>query len=225
MAETTSTQKRFLQKVSSFTAKHGIPPTIQELAAELNIKGSSVYEQVQRLKAKGVLLHESGKARSLRVVNDLQDTGAVEDVCRVTEIFAAEDGPKQHIPLFSSMVPAGFPSPADDYIENQLDLNQYLINHPAATFFVRVSGTSMTGAGINHGSILVVDRSLEPNHGDIVVAVIHGELTVKRLKREADGRVFLVPENPDYKPMELTQEMEVTIWGVVTSAVQEFRKQ
>ncbi|MBF0382293.1 MAG: repressor LexA [Magnetococcales bacterium] len=224
MAEITATQKRFLQKIRSYTAEHGIPPTIQELAERLDIKGSSVYEQVQRLKAKGMLLHEPGKARSLRVVNDGPDSPPAEDVCRVAEIFSAQDSEGQAIPLFSSMVPAGFPSPADDYIENQLDLNQYLINHPAATFFVRVSGTSMTGAGINHGSILVVDRSLEPNDGDIVVAVIHGELTVKRLKRYQGGRVFLVPENPDYKPVELTQEMEVTIWGVVTSAVQEFRK-
>ena len=224
MANITTTQKRFLETISSFTIEHGIPPTIQEIASKLNIKGSSVYEQIQRLKAKGVLIHEPGKARSLRIPQSHQTNLLTEDTCRVSEIFTSTDTPGVSIPLFSSTVPAGFPSPADDYIENQLDLNQYLINHPAATFFVRVSGSSMTGAGIHHGSIMVVDRSLEPNDGDVVVAVIHGELTVKRLKKQQNGKVFLVPENPEYNPIELTEEMEVTIWGVVTSAIQEFRR-
>jgi DNA polymerase V len=224
MNEITTTQKRFMEAITSFTTEHGIPPTIQEVASALNIKGSSVYEQIQRLKAKGVLIHESGKARSLRVPQNHPTNLVKEDTCHVSEIFTSTDKHGESIPLFSSTVPAGFPSPADDYIENQLDLNQHLINHPAATFFVRVSGSSMTGAGIHHGSILVVDRSLEPNDGDVVVAVIHGELTVKRLKKQQDGKVFLIPENPEYKPIELTEEMEVTIWGVVTSAIQEFRR-
>ncbi|MBF0448369.1 MAG: translesion error-prone DNA polymerase V autoproteolytic subunit [Magnetococcales bacterium] len=127
------------------------------------------------------------------------------------------------IPLYGSTVPAGFPSPADDYIEGHLDLNQHLIDHPTATFFVRVEGSSMTGAGIHHGNILVVDRSLEAKNGDIVVAVVYGELTVKRLQR-ANQKVWLIPENPQYTPLEITEEMEVTIWGVVTSAVHQFRR-
>ena len=128
------------------------------------------------------------------------------------------------IPLFASAIPAGFPSPADDYIENQLDLNQHLIQHPAATFFVRVEGLSMIGAGIHHGNILVVDRSLEPKDGDIVVAVVNGDLTVKRLQRQRGGKVFLVPENPVYTPIEITEDMDMMVWGVVVSAIHEFQR-
>src|SRR5471030_2397814 len=89
-------------------------------------------------------------------------------------------------PLFAARVPAGFPSPADDYIERSLDLNEHLIRHPAATFFVRASGDSMTGS-IHSGDLLVVDRSLEAADGSVVIAVIDGELTVKRLRRRGDG--------------------------------------
>jgi len=100
------------------------------------------------------------------------------------------------LPLFLSSVKAGFPSPADDFVETRLDLNEYLIDHPEATFFVRVSGDSMIRAGIHTGDILIVDRSLEPKNNDIVIAIIDGEFTVKRLKKYGD-RVFLVPENPN----------------------------
>ena len=122
------------------------------------------------------------------------------------------------IPLYASRVRAGFPSPADDYIERHLDLNKHLIKHPAATFFVTASGDSMTGAGIASGDMLVVDRSLEATHGAIVIAAINGELTVKRLSRSA-GRVQLLPENTQYKPIEITQEEELVIWGVVTYVI------
>src|SRR3989338_6758465 len=101
------------------------------------------------------------------------------------------------LPLYSSSVRAGFPSPADDYIEKHLDLNNYLIKHPAATFLVRAQGDSMLNAGIHDGDILVVDRSLEPGHGRIVIAALNGELTVKRLYRH-QGEVKLVAENPEY---------------------------
>lgn len=121
-------------------------------------------------------------------------------------------------PLFSCGVSAGFPSPADDYIEGQLDLNELLVKHPAATFFVRVTGDSMLGAGIHHEDILVVDRSLEAGHGNVVIAIVDGELTVKRLYRQ-NGQVRLLAENPDYPPIELTEETSCEIWGVVTSVV------
>jgi DNA polymerase V len=98
----------------------------------------------------------------------------------VVEIFVPEDGEKIELPLFLESVSAGFPSPADDYLENKLDLNQHLIKNPPATFFVRVTGDSMVDAGIYSGDILVVDRSLNPKDGNIVIAVINGELTVKR---------------------------------------------
>lgn len=121
-------------------------------------------------------------------------------------------------PLFLASVSAGFPSPAEDYIEGRLDLNKHLIKHPAATFFVRVAGDSMTGAGIHPGDILVVDRSLEPQDSNVVIAVLDGELTVKRISRR-DGRVQLVPDNALYQPLEILAEMEFEVWGVVTAVV------
>lgn len=116
-------------------------------------------------------------------------------------------------PLFLSGVAAGFPSPADDYIEKMLDLNEHLIRNPAATFFVRVAGDSMVGAGISHDDILVVDRSLTPESGRIVIAVVNGELTVKRLVKEGDS-CRLVAENPDYAPLEMSEDLPLEVWGV-----------
>ncbi len=124
----------------------------------------------------------------------------------------------RELPLFSARVPAGFPSPADDYIDRALDLNEHLIRHPAATFFVRVSGDSMVGAGIHPGDILVVDRAEEPSHGKIIIAALNGELTVKRLSRNHD-RVCLTPENPAYAPIEVTPEMQFEVWGVVVHVI------
>ena len=118
-------------------------------------------------------------------------------------------------PLFSSPVPAGFPSPADDYIEGQLDLNEYFVPHPSATFYVRVTGESMNGAGILPNDILIVDRSLEAIHGAIVIAVVNNELTVKRLYKQ-NSRIELHPENPAFPVIKFDQDMELTIWGVVS---------
>lgn len=123
--------------------------------------------------------------------------------------------------FFTSRVEAGFPSPADDYLEGTLDLNEHLIRRPAATFFLRVSGDSMTGAGIYPGDILIVDRSLTPADGRIVIAVVDGELTVKRLSRR-HGRIRLLPENPRYPPIEITAEQDLRVWGVVVHAVHSF---
>ncbi len=124
----------------------------------------------------------------------------------------------QTTPLYLERISAGFPSPADDYIETALDLNTYLVRNPAATFMVKVSGDSMTGAGINDGDILVVDRSGEPGNGKIVVAVLDGELTVKRLVKK-EGRIFLAPENPRYRPIAVAAEQDLHIWGVVSGVV------
>ena len=123
------------------------------------------------------------------------------------------------LPLFGTRVPAGFPSPADDYVEGRLDLNEYLIRHPAATFYVRVTGESMLGAGIHPGDLVVVDRALAPTHGRIVIAVVDGELTLKRLHLNAGGAVQLRSENLNYPPLILTEAMERAIWGVVTGVV------
>lgn len=123
--------------------------------------------------------------------------------------------------LFASGAQAGFPSPAEDYVEGKLDLNTHLIRRPAATFLVRAVGESMTGAGIYPGDILIVDRSLTPIHGSIVIAVINSELTVKRLcKLGALQR--LEAENPEYPAIEIAEDMEVWCWGVVTAAIREF---
>jgi len=121
-------------------------------------------------------------------------------------------------PLFLSKVPAGFPSPADDYIEGKLDLNEHLIKHKVATFFVRVTGDSMLGAGIHDGDLLIVDRALEAQDKSVVVAVVNGEFTVKRIKKE-HGRVWLMPENKSYQPMEMKEGSELEIWGVVTNVI------
>ncbi len=126
-------------------------------------------------------------------------------------------------PLYASAVAAGFPSPADDFIEGALDLNEHLIAHPAATFMVRVEGSSMTGAGIFSGDLLIVDRSLESRSGHIVVAVVGGEMTVKRLIKAGTGWL-LKAEHPDYPPTLLGADNECSIWGVVTGSVRRFEK-
>jgi len=123
-----------------------------------------------------------------------------------------------NLPLYMTSIEAGFPSPADDYIEGALDLNQHLIKHPAATFFVRVSGESMIKAGIYPGDILIVDRSLEAVDKRIVIAVLDGELTVKRL-RIRTCRPSLEPENDRYAPIEIKPDMAFEIWGVVTNVI------
>jgi len=136
----------------------------------------------------------------------------------IKEIFPAACGPPLRRPLFLSGVSAGFPSPADDYLDRKLDLNEHLIKNPAATFFVRVAGDSMTNAGINDNDILVVDRSLEPVNGNIVIAAVNGELTVKRLMKNR-GSCRLVAENPAYPDLEIDEETGVEIWGVATYAI------
>ena len=126
-------------------------------------------------------------------------------------------------PLFSHKVTAGFPSPADDYIEGRLSLDEHLIQHKDATFFVRAKGNSMVGAGIFDGDLLVVDKSLEPSSGDIVIAIVDGDLTVKRLIKRGD-KVILKPENHRFMEIELQDGQELQVWGVVTSTVKKFNK-
>ncbi len=122
------------------------------------------------------------------------------------------------IPLYIDYVSAGFPSPADDYIDQQLDLHHYLVQNPAATFFLRAQGESMLGAGIHDGDLLVVDRSLEASHNRVVIAAVDDELTVKRLIRR-HRRVLLMPENEAYKEIDITEREHVHIWGVVSYVI------
>ena len=140
----------------------------------------------------------------------------------VRQVFRASRRIARALPFFLSRVPAGFPSPADDYLEGELDLNELLIQHPAATFFVRLAGDSMVNAGLFDGDILVVDRAVTASHGHIVVAVIEGDMTVKRLHSQS-GRVELRPENPAYKPIVFGEGRELVIWGVVIGSVRQFK--
>ncbi len=129
---------------------------------------------------------------------------------------------KLSIPLYVESVSAGFPSPAQDFVERTLDLNELCIQHPSATFFVRAQGDSMVEAGIHSGDILVVDRSLTARHGDIVIACLHGEMTVKTL--ELKPHVLLRPKNKAYRPIEITEESQLEIFGVVTGVVRKLKR-
>lgn len=130
------------------------------------------------------------------------------------------DSPQEQ-PLYASQPAAGFPSPGDDLVERPLDLNDLMIDNPTATFFVRVSGDSMEGAKIFDGDVLVVDRSVEPKHGSIVVAAVYGELVVKRLQKERSG-LALISENEEYKPILIDDTEGCFIWGVVTGSARVF---
>ena len=123
-----------------------------------------------------------------------------------------------HTPIYLSNISAGFPSPAEPYLDKTLDLHELMVDHPAATFFVRVSGDSMMGVGILNGDILVVDRSREAKNNDIVVAILFGEFTVKRWVK-TKHKAFLQAENPHYSPIEITADSNFEIWGVVTYAI------
>lgn len=126
----------------------------------------------------------------------------------------------RELTLYSSKISAGFPSPAEDDIAAKLDLNDYLIKHPAATFFVRARGDSMKNAGIHENDILIVDRSLKPTDGRIIVLAIDSQLTVKRLKKYSQKRIILCTENPNGKPIEIERD-DIYIWGVVTNVIHE----
>ena len=122
------------------------------------------------------------------------------------------------LPLYSNKVSAGLPSSADDHIEAQLDLNSYLIKNPSSTFLVRVSGESMKNAGIFPNDILIVDRSLKPAIGKVVVVALDGELTVKRLAK-TQGKLYLMPENPDFSPISVKALQALNVYGVVTNVI------
>jgi DNA polymerase V len=135
--------------------------------------------------------------------------------------FSDEDKRKAQ-PLFLSPVAAGFPSPAEGHLDRRLDLHSFVVKNPTATYFVRAAGDSMLRAGIHNGDLLVVDRSQEAVNGSIVIAAVEGELTVKRLLRK-NGRVLLVPENDDYPELDVTEQEDALIWGVVTYAIHKLK--
>ena len=141
-----------------------------------------------------------------------------------TSVKKHKDNSLETVPYILSRISAGFPSPADDYIENNLSISELLIKNQLSTFLMKASGESMIEAGITDGDVLVVDRSLEARSRDIVIAIFEGNLTVKRLIIKADGSAILKSENPLYKNILISEYTELEIWGVVTSAIHQFIK-
>jgi len=140
---------------------------------------------------------------------------------RIVELFSVAEPSVDVLPLYASAPAAGFPAPGDDMVEAELNVHDLLVRHPEATYFVRVQGNSMEGAGIFSGDILVIDRSVDAAHGSIVVAAVGGGLVVKRLHKEA-GQLYLVSEHADYEPILVNESNECFLWGVVTGSVRQF---
>ena len=140
---------------------------------------------------------------------------------KTLELYACDTSKPLNTPYFESGVSAGFPSPAEDHMQSKIDLNDLLIEHPSATYYVRVNGDSMLGAGIVNGDLLIVDRSLEVTNNCIVVAHIDGEFTVKRIKKNKN-KIFLQAENTNYKPIKITEDMDFELFGVVAHAIHHF---
>jgi len=140
---------------------------------------------------------------------------------KTLELYASDTTTTLNMPYFENGVSAGFPSPAEDHIHSKIDLNNLLIENPSATYYVRVNGDSMLGAGILNGDLLIVDRSIEVTNNCIVVAHLDGEFTVKRIKK-IKKKIFLQAENNNYKPIEITKEMDFELFGVVAHAIHHF---
>ncbi|HNV82459.1 MAG TPA: translesion error-prone DNA polymerase V autoproteolytic subunit [Tenuifilaceae bacterium] len=136
----------------------------------------------------------------------------------ILEFFIPEVDKELKLPLVDAFISAGFPSPADDYIEGKLDLNRQLIKNPSSTFFARVRGTSMTDVGINDGDILIIDKSLEAKHNSVLVCFIDGEFTVKKVQK-IKGELFLIPQSKDFAPIKVSRESDFRLWGVVTYCI------
>ena len=139
----------------------------------------------------------------------------VRSITKSASVFSAIP-----MPIAENAIPAGFPSVADD-AKSSIDIAAYLVKRPESTYFIRVAGDSMTGAGIFDGDLLVVDRSLIPDHGDIVIAVVNNEFTVKRLYKNG-SKIELRAENPRFRKLTLNAEIEFDIWGVVTNAIKSY---
>ncbi len=181
-------------------------------------KGSSAYgESTQAIRIPESMIPEIKMQLALRKQR-YQQPQAIDNAYSAEIFTASANLSNQPIPLFSGKVAAGFPSPADDYVEKTLDLNELLIQKPAATFFVRAEGESMLNAGIHPNDILVVDRSLEPVVGKVAICALNGELTVKRIK-SIGAEIILAAENPAYSDIVVKDSIELVIWGVVTNVI------
>ncbi|HEX3046168.1 MAG TPA: translesion error-prone DNA polymerase V autoproteolytic subunit [Bacillota bacterium] len=131
------------------------------------------------------------------------------------EFFSPEKSSELELKYTGAQISAGFPSPAEDYLEPMLDLNKTLIKNPSSTFYGRVKGLSMKDAGVDDGDLLVIDKALNYRHDALCVCFINGEFTLKKVKREKD-KIWLQPANPEYQPIEVTEEADFMIWGIVT---------
>ena len=139
------------------------------------------------------------------------------------EIFRADTSTELKLPYADQGIQAGFPSPAQDYINEYIDLNREIVRHPASTFFGKVSGDSMIEEGIEQGDLLVIDRSIEPENGDLAVCCLDGEFTLKRI-RLVPGAVWLIPSNESYDPILVTPDRRFEVWGVVTHTIKNNRR-
>ena len=142
---------------------------------------------------------------------------------KLLQFYEVEPETVMELPLFQSKVSAGFPSPAEDYEEQKLDLNKKLVKHQSSTFFITVQGYSMINAGINDGDMLIVDRSIRPTNNSIAVCVMNGEFTVKRISNTKEG-LYLIPENQAYKPIKVSDDKNFQVWGVVSYIIKNASK-
>lgn len=145
-------------------------------------------------------------------------------VMREIQLYGIDNASQLPLQYAEAGIRAGFPSPAQDYITETIDLNRELIEHPASTFYAKVVGDSMAGEGITEGDILVVDKSIEAEHGDLAVCCLDGEFTLKRLRFMPGNRLWLMPSNRRYKPIEVTPESDFMVWGVVLYTIKANRR-
>lgn len=140
------------------------------------------------------------------------------------QLYRADIRTKLPLQFADGGIRAGFPSPAQDYITESVDLNRMLVRHPASTFYAKVVGDSMAEEGITEGDILIIDRSIEPEHGDLAVCCLEGEFTLKRLCYRGGERLYLMPSNHRYKPIEVTEESDFSVWGIVVYTIKANRR-
>ena len=205
----TTKQEKFIKFIEQFIYKYKHSPSYMEISKGLKMKSiGTVSWYVKTLEKKGIIKRNYGYNGKRAITINKE---------KKSQFLNASISSSELIPVYDS-VAAGFPSPAEDHMESSLDLNQHLIKHPSATFYVYARGDSMVSAGILDGDMLIVDRSLEATNDSIVVAVINGEFTVKSISKVND-ELFLIPHNSSYDPIKVTEEMDFEIWGIVTHSI------
>ena len=142
-------------------------------------------------------------------------------ILRKKSIIKSDNKKKSKVQLYRTSISAGFPSPAEDHMDIGLDISEYLIKHPSSTFYIYVKGDSMINSGIFDGDLMIVDRSLEPQSNSVIIAVLNGDFTVKKIKKE-NNKIYLVPDNKKYDSILLDDSTEFQIWGVVTHTIHHF---